>query len=291
MPLLDNDFLKKLEQLDIVSRKLFAGRTKGERRSKKRGTSVEFADYRDYSPGDEPRFIDWNIYGRLDRLFLKLFVEEEDLHLYLLVDCSRSMDFGDPSKFDYARKVCAALGYIGLVGLNRVAISAFSSETGRYFPLSRGKAQMWKMLDFLEETPCDGETSLAAASKEFVLRHRQQGVAIIISDFCDKDGYDEALRFFLSRRYELFVLHVLSEEEVNPDVKGDVRLVDTEDGEMTEITVNDALLKTYRNNFNAFCGGLKTFCTRHGINYLSATTTVPFDDLVLRYMRRAGLLA
>ena len=151
--LLDQEFMHKLEQLALFSRKVFRGLLKGERRSKKKGVSIEFADYRDYVPGDDLRFLDWNIYGRLERLFIKLFQEEEDLNILFLLDGSRSMTFGSPSKFDYGKKVAAALGYIALANLDRVAVSVFSSQLDHLFPLSRGKQSAWRLFDFFEQDP------------------------------------------------------------------------------------------------------------------------------------------
>ena len=187
--LLDPQFMARLDQLDVMSRKLLAGKMKGERRSKRRGQSVEFADYRNYVIGDDLRFIDWNIYGRLDRLFLKLFLEEEDLSLYILLDVSKSCDYGDPHKATYIKKVAAALGYIGLVNYNRVSISAMAdgivAETGAM----RGRRRVSQMIDFVTKLQPTGASHLAEACKRFALAHRHKGVCVVISDFFDKGGY------------------------------------------------------------------------------------------------------
>src|SRR5438270_4731016 len=158
--LLDPEFLHKLEQLELVSKKIFVGRMKGERKSKRRGSSVEFADHRQYSVGDDLRHIDWNVYGRLDRLFLKLFLEEEDLHFYTLLDASLSMDFGDPTKLQYAKQVAAALAFIGLVNHDRVVLEPVSTDLDRGMPSVRGRSQMWRVVPYLNRLQATGAGDL-----------------------------------------------------------------------------------------------------------------------------------
>ena len=165
-PLLDPQFLARLEQLELSSRKIFQGRMKGERRSKRKGQSVEFADYRNYVVGDDLRFLDWNLYARLDRLFLRLFMEEEDLHVHVLVDNSLSMDFGTPTKLHYARQVAAALGFIGLVNLDRVVVQAFNDRLTQTSPVLRGRRSLWRLLDFLGQVRPAGPSNLARALKD-----------------------------------------------------------------------------------------------------------------------------
>src|SRR5580692_11513258 len=188
--LLDPGFMARLDQLDLLSRKLLAGKLKGERRSKRRGQSVEFADYRNYVIGDDLRFIDWNIYGRLDRLFLKLFMEEEDLSLYILLDVSASCDYGTPNKSFYMKQVAAALGYVGLVNYNRVTISAMSdgivAETGAL----RGRKRVPQMIDFVSKLQPTGASNFGNACKRFALQHRQKGVCVVLSDFFVKEGFE-----------------------------------------------------------------------------------------------------
>src|SRR5216683_302946 len=169
-PLLDPLFLARLEQLEIVSRKIFVGKTKGERLSRRKGQSVEFADYKNYVVGDDLRFLDWNLYGRLDKLFIRLFLEEEDLHFYILIDNSLSMDFGSPTKLHYARQVAAALGFIGLVNLDRVVIEAFSDRVTQTMPVARGRRSLWRMLDFLNKVQPAGGSDMAKSLRTFSLR-------------------------------------------------------------------------------------------------------------------------
>ena len=289
-PLLDPAFLHKLEQLELVSRKIFVGRMKGERKSKRRGSSVEFAEHRNYTFGDDLRHIDWNVYGRLDKLFLKLFHEEEDLHVYTLLDTSQSMDFGTPTKLRYGKQVAAALAFIGLVNHDRVLMDTFSAQLDQGLHGIRGRSQMWRIVQYLEHLQPEGSSNLTAAAREFAIRHSGKGVVVVISDFLDKKGYQEALRYLLARNMDIYVVHVLSQEEVTPELVGDLRLVDAEDGEAAEITISAPLLKRYKDTLNAFVGGLKEWCTNRGITYIFTTNQNPFDKLILNYLRERGLV-
>ena len=288
--LLDPGFMARLDQLDVMSRKLLAGKMKGERRSKRRGQSVEFADYRNYVVGDDLRFIDWNIYARLDRLFLKLFLEEEDLSVYVIIDVSRSCDYGNPNKALYLKRVAAALGYIGLVNYNRVNIVAMAdgivAETGAL----RGRRRVGQMIEFVSKLRPTGASHLASACKRFALAHRQKGVLVVLSDFFDKGGYENGLRYVAGGKYDLFAVQCLSPQEIEPDLQGDLKLRDMEDDDMAEVSITQPLIKQYKANLNAYCLGLKDYVTRRGGTYLFASTSVPFDTLVLNYLRERGLL-
>jgi uncharacterized protein (DUF58 family) len=289
-PLLEPEFLHKLEQLEVVSRKIIVGRMKGERKSKRRGSSVEFAEHRNYTVGDDLRHIDWNVYGRLDKLFLKLFLEEEDLHVYTLLDTSLSMNFGTPTKLHYGKQVAAALAFIGLVNHDRVILDTFASRLDQGIPSVRGRSQMWRVIDYLEALSPSGESNLKAAAREFAIRHAGKGVVVVISDFMDKHGYEDALRYLLARNMDIFVIHLLSREEVEPELVGDLRLEDVEDDDVTEITMSAPLLKRYKDNLNSFVAGLKEWCTRRGITYIFTTNQYPFDRLILNYLRERGLV-
>lgn len=289
-PLLDPKFLARLEQLEIVSRKIFQGRMKGERLSRKKGQSVEFADYRNYVVGDDLRFLDWNLYGRLDKLFIRLFLEEEDLHFYILIDNSLSMDFGNPTKLRYAKQVAAALGFIGLVNLDRVIVEAFNDRLVQSMPPARGRRSLWRLMDFLDAVEPAGPSDMAKALKTFSLKCSGKGVVIVISDFMDKGGYQDALRYLIARQLDVYVLQVLSQEEIEPDVVGDLKLVDVEDEDVAEVTVSAALLDRYKKNLAAYRAGLSEFCTRRGVSYLFTSNQVPFERLVFTYLRQRGLV-
>src|SRR3954447_1543759 len=225
VPLLDPQFLARLEQLELVSRKIFLGRMKGERRSKRKGQSVEFADYRNYVVGDDLRFLDWNLYARLDRLFIRLFMEEEDLHFYILLDNSLSMDFGTPSKLRYAKQVAAALGFIGLVNMDRVVVEAFNDRLVQSLPPARGRRSLWRLLDFLQKIEPAGPSDLRRALRTFSLKCSGKGIVVLLSDLMDKGGYEDALRYLVARQLNIYVIQVLSQEEIDPEVVGDLRLV------------------------------------------------------------------
>ncbi len=288
--LLAPEFMSRLERLDIVSRKIFAGRMKGERRSKRKGQSVEFADYRNYVTGDDLRFLDWNIYGRLERLFIKLFFEEEDLHVSVLVDASKSMDFGNPAKALYAKQVAAAIGYIGLVNYNRVTISAFNDEYASEQAGMRGRRMVRQMLDFLTRLEFEGTGQLATACRNFSIRHPQRGVVILLSDFMDKGGYEAGMRYLIGRKYDLYAIQLLCPEEIDPKLTGDLRLRDMEDDDIAEVTISRALINRYKNNLQVYCNQLQQFCSRRDVTYMFTSTEVPFDQLVLTYLRQRGLL-
>ena len=288
--LLPPDLMAQLERLELVTRKVFRGRMKGERRSKRKGQSVEFADFRGYVPGDDLRSLDWNLYARLDKLIIKLFLEEEDLHFFTLIDASRSMDFGTPTKLDYAKQLAAALGFVGLIRTDRVRIETLGQGLHLHGPVLRGRKSVWRMLDFLNSIEPQDTTSLADGVKNFCLRNRGRGIVVLISDLMDKDGYESALRYLMSREMDVYVIQVLSQEEIDPDVKGDLKLVDSEDRDIAEITVSAPLLARYKATLNAFVGGAQTFCNKRGVNYLLANNQTPVKELIGNYLRRRGLL-
>src|SRR3954453_10880357 len=289
-PLLDAQFLARLEQLELVSRKIFLGRMKGERRSKRKGQSVEFADHRNYVVGDDLRFLDWNLFARLDKLFLRLFMEEEDLHFYLLIDNSLSMDFGTPTKLHYARQVAAALAFIGLVNLDRVVVEAFNDRLTQSMPAARGRRSLWRVLDFLQKVEPAGPSDLRRALRTFSLKCSGKGIVVLLSDFMDKGGYEDALRYLVARQLDIYAIHILSPEEIEPEIVGDLKLVDIEDDDVAEITVSAPFLKRYKQNLAAYRAALHEWCTRRGVMYMFTSNQLPFDKLVLNYLRQRGLV-
>lgn len=288
--LLPPELLNQLERLELVSRKIFRGRMKGERRSKRKGQSVEFADFRNYVAGDDLRFIDWNTYARLDRLFLKMFLEEEDLHFYTLIDASGSMDFGTPSKLFYAQQLAAALGFIGLTRSDRVRIETLGQNVRQAAPVFRGRQSVWRMTNYLESIQPGEKVSLAEGVKNFCVRNTGKGILVLISDLMDKQGYETAFRYLVAQQMDVYVIQVLSNAELEPDVQGDLRLVDCEDDDVAEITVSAPLLARYKKTLNAFVGGAREFCSRRGMGYLLANTQTPVDQLVTGYLRQRGLV-
>jgi len=287
--ILDATFLKKLERLTLATRRPFSGQMKGEKRSLKRGSSIEFADYREYSLGDDLRYVDWNTAARLDKMFLKLFVEEEDLYLALLLDSSQSMDFGSPKKIHYAVRLAAALGYISLSNYDRVSVQTYADVLGRPMPTQRGRGGVLPFFNYLQGIKAGGTTSFATSLRRFASTVRYKGVAVVISDFFDPD-WQEGMKALLARGYQVAVLHVLAEDEIKPTLLGDLRIIDSESGEAKEMSVNPQLMARYQQTLNAFCSEVEEFCHRYGIDYLRTSTAFPFEDLVLKYMRQNGMI-
>jgi uncharacterized protein (DUF58 family) len=291
--LIDSSLMAKLDQVDVMSRKIFAGKLQGERRSKKRGVSVEFADYRHYAHGDDLRFIDWNIYARLDKLFLKMFLEEEDLSLIIALDCSASMHWGNPSKFQFNQRLAMALGYIGLANHNRVSFYGFGGDELRPLTSLRGRRRTREMGQWLLDLEPGGSGDFHDAMRTIALSRQGKGVMIILSDFMFKEGYDKGLRYLAGGGFDTFCIQVLSPEEVDPGkhgLAGDLRLIDVEDEDAAEITVSAALLKRYKQNLDAYCGGLREFCVRRGMMHITIDTATDLEKLLLDYLRKRGLL-
>jgi uncharacterized protein (DUF58 family) len=261
---------------------------KGERRSHRKGESVEFADYRSYVAGDDLRFIDWNLYARLDRLYLKLFQEEEDLHFYCLIDASPSMSFGNPTKLHCAKQLAAALGFVGLCRSDRVVIDTLGGIKSSS-PL-RGRAHLWRMLDVLDQIEPNDGTTMIEGVKRFSLRNSGKGIIVLITDLMDKSGYESALRMLIAKQMDLFVIHMLSPEEIDPTVLGDLRLIDSEDRDETEITVSRVVLKKYRQTLDQFVSQAKQFCSRRSITYLLTPSDRAVDLIVTQYLRERGLV-
>jgi uncharacterized protein (DUF58 family) len=293
--LIDPALVARISRVDYASKKIFAGRVQGERRSKKRGESVEFADHRPYVMGDDIRHIDWNIYGRLDRLFLKLFLEEEDLSVHVVIDASGSADCGSPNKFMFMQKTAMALGYIGLVNMNRVgatAIGDIGGDGGVFSAIRdlRGRRRVHDLGRWLLSLEAGGTADFTEACKRIALARRGKGVMIVLSDFFIKEGYEQGLRLLKGRGYDVFCIQVLSPQEIEPDIAGDLRLRDTEDGDMAEVTISAPLLKRYKANLRAWNDQLRDFCARREIGLLTVKSDTPVDTLILDYLRRRGVV-
>lgn len=305
--LLEPALMSRLSQLDVASRKVFAGKMRGERKSKRRGESVEFAEHRPYAIGDDVRHIDWNIYGRLDRLFLKMFLADEDLSLGILVDATASMDCGDPSKFVFAQRTAAALAYIGLVNLNRVTMNAIGAAPPAddvlpgappelISPLRnlRGRRRLADVERWVCGLDPTGQGDFSDTARRIALARTGRGVMVVISDFMFKEGYEQGLRYLSGRGYDLVIIQVLSPQEVDPigtrAVAGDLRLRDVEDGEKCEVTLAAPLIKRYKAGLTAYCDQLREFCARRNIAMMAVQSDLPVDTLLLDYMRTRGVL-
>lgn len=287
----DERFLRKLEYLYIMSKKIASGQARAQRKTRTVGSGLEFADHRNYSPGDDMRNIDWKVFGRTNKLFLKLFEEEEDLYIYFLLDTSKSMTLGrGPTKWDYAKQCAAALGYIGLSNLDRVSIIPFSSKLDGRMPPTRGKKQIFKIFDFLSAVEPGAQTSLGDAFKTFVAQNKRRGIAVVISDFYDPTGFEEGLNFLRYHKFSPIVIHLFDERELDPALQGELQLVDCETGDVREVTVTPGLLERYKQVWGKFCDELETYCSKRDILYFRVPVQTPFDELVLRIFRAGGFL-
>ena len=288
--LFDDEFQKKLESLAIVSRRVFAGRQRAERRTKKKGSGIEFADHRDYVPGDDFRYVDWNVYQRFGRLLVRLYEEEEDLSVYFIVDCSTSMGFGEGKKFDQARRLCAALAYVALANLDRVTIVSANDSIVARMPTTRGKGRIFKVFEFLRRIEPDGVTDLSDSLKTFVAQHKRRGLAVLISDLYDPAGFEHGINVLRYNKFEPYVLHLVDPEEAKPKLQGDVRIYDCETGDEREVTVTAKLLERMERAWNDYLVEVERFCTSRQVPYFVADVKTPFDELVLSVFRRGGFL-
>ena len=290
--LFDDRFLKTLEYLHMVSRKVFAGNLRAERRTRKVGSGIEFADHRTYSRGDDFRYIDWNLYGRLDKLLLRLFEEEEDLYIYILVDVSDSMSIGSPlPKLHYAMQVGAALSYVGLANLDRVSIIPFGDKVvGRLAP-TRGKNRIFRVFEFLRTCEIGGKTELAECMKDFVAQNKRRGVVLVVSDLYDPKSFETGIDALRYGRFEPRILHLVDRRDAEPDLHGDVVLVDRETGEQREVTVTDAVLRRFREAHERHGKRIQAFAGDKHVPLVRLDVSERWDDAVLGLLRRGGILS
>jgi uncharacterized protein (DUF58 family) len=286
--LFDSEFLAKLEHLCLLARRIFRGAFRAERRSRHLGSSLEFADYRNYVHGDDPRTIDWNVYGRLDRLFVKLFEEEEDLQVSILLDCSASMGWssGHITKFDHARKIAASLAYLALANLDRVHLFSFDDRLAIDSGLGRGKSQFHRLLKFLTDLkPTERATALYPVIQRFTQQNRRPGLAVIVSDFFDLAGYETALNLLRFQRFEIQLVQVVDPAEIDPAISGDFELEDCETGRRIEVNCNHAVRTAFQMEVERFQDSLRRYCLEMRCGLLQTRTTDPFEELILRLLR------
>lgn len=285
-PLFDAEFLRKLDALRLLARKVVRGQSHNDRMTMRRGMGLEFSDYRSYHAGDDFRYIDWNVYSRLDQLFVKIFTAEEDLTIHLLVDTSASMQLGTPPKLDYARRVAAALGYIGLNGLDRVGAVSFADALGRPLLPQRGRQQIFTLLHYFETLQSQGGTALDQVLGNYARQSPSGGLAIVISDLLDPQGYRRGLDALAYGRFDVLVIQLVDETEINPPFEGALRLYDIESNQQRRLTINRRLLERYHQKVLEYFAQIERFCAQRNIEYVRTSTTVPFEDLILRYLRR-----
>jgi uncharacterized protein (DUF58 family) len=284
-------FLRKLERLAVVAKRAVALRGRGERRTRHVGAGIEFADHRDYVPGDDLRHLDWNLFGRLERPLVRMFDEDEDLPVYLIVDASASMGLGEPPKLRLARETAAALAYVALSNLDRVAVYPAADGLGAGLGLLRGRAQIHPILTLLASLRAGGRTDLGAAISGLVQRHRRRGVVVVISDFFDPAGGEQGLARLRYGRFEPVVVEVNAPEEASPPLRGEITLVDAETGEERPVTVTPTVAEAYRERYQARLRGLARFCRERAIPCVQVSSDHPLEDLVLRVLRSSGILS
>ena len=324
MALLTADLLRRLEQFQLLAARRAKSALKGERRSRARGQSVEFADYRNYVAGDDLRYLDWNLYGRLDRLFLKLYEEERELPVRIFLDASESMTFGTPVKFDFARQIAAAIGYVALCGFDRVSVNVFPDAGCRMLdarcqspvarssnapasstqhPASaaeaaargalrsvRGKKSSLSFFQNLSALTAGGPADFNQALQRGALEARQTGLAVVLSDFLDPAGYEPGLNALVGRGFQVDVVQVLAPEELAPTTFGDLRMVDSETGAMQEVTFGKFRLKTYQQSVQNYVQRLREYCSAHGINFFMAGSDTALEQLLLKQLRAAEVV-
>jgi len=289
--LLSPPLIKKLDALSLQTKRAFAGASKGEKRSTKHGSSVEFADFRAYNLGDDLRRIDWNAYARFEKLYLKMFLEEVDLDITILIDASLSMQFGSPiTKLRAASEVAGAIGYVGLTNYDRVGAAVFDSTIRGWFPPTRGRGAAGQLFRFLENQEPAGAADFAGVMKRIATQARRSGMAVVLSDFLLEDGYEAGLKTLAARGFEVTVIQMLDRAELEPELVGDLKLVDVETGIMREVSASDALLRAYKRNVEKYCGDLRAFCLRYGMNYLLVANDTPVDVTMTRLLRSIGVI-
>lgn len=287
----DEAFLRQLERLALATRRAVRGGLAGVRRSAQRGQSVEFTDYRDYTPGDDLRALDWNVYARLERLFIKLFIEEQDVTVHVLLDASASMDGGSPDKLVWAKRATAALAYVGLASYDRVSVAVLGGRVARRLPPIRGTGRIMRLLGDLSSIEArPGATDLVAAARHYAAQVTQRGPMLLVSDLFDPAA-DSAISELAGTRCELSVLHVLSDDELDPPLEGDLRLVDRESGATVEISADLGTLEAYQARLAGWQQELASVCQRRGAAYVPVSSSLPLADLVFAELRRRRVVA
>ncbi len=286
----ERDFLNKLESMGFLLKKAMTGRYSGQHRSPRKGQSVEFADYRPYSSGDDWRQVDWNAYARLDRLFIKLFMEEQDLCVHLLVDTSGSMEWGEGAKLKMARELAGALGYLALVNMEQVGAAALSDNMSGFLPLQRGKAGITRLWSYLGQLHPGGATDLNLALRKTGRFIRRPGITVLLSDLMSPAGYQEGLKYLQHLGQQVVVLHIMSAAEKSPELLGNYRLVDCENQEFREVSITPMLLEAYRKQVEGFVEGITGFCGSREITYLSVAAEDKLEDILLHSLRSIGVL-
>jgi len=284
----------------LVAQRVRAGSIKGERRSTKRGTAVEFADYRPYARGDDLRRVDWNVYARLERPFVKLLEEEEDLAVHLLLDSSGSMDWGQEPvhKFRYGLRLVGALAYIGLGTGDRVTVQLVGTGDARHSAVAhrarfgpvRGTGQIFRLLAWLAQQSAGGVTDLNAALRTFSQHGARPGLVMLLTDLWSPTGFQDGVRALLAGGHEVAILHLLAPDELEPPFSGDLKLVDTETGDAQDVTLDRPLAELYRRRLDDWLHGIEGWCHGRQVHYVPVCTDLPWERLILHTLRKKSVI-
>lgn len=288
--LLDPAWLSRLERMQVLSRRMASGTQAGKRRSRQTGSSLEFADYRAYAPGDDLRQLDWNAYGRSGKLFVKKFLDEQELHVTLYIDCSTSMAYGEPSKLERAVQLAAALGYISLCHLDYVSVYAFDQEIVASLRNLQGKNKAAQFFQFLSSLTAGRAGDLEKALRAPGAVHGKPGISLILSDFLFDAGYEAGIAYLQATRQDVTLVQLLSPEEREPVYQGELRLIDSETRQGKEISVTRGLIDEYRKAVRDYQAELAQFAYRRGMAVLDVQTQMPLEDVVFRVFRQAGMI-
>jgi uncharacterized protein (DUF58 family) len=296
--LFDEKTLRQLDQLSLIANRVRAGVMKGERRSVRRGTSLEFADYRNYARGDDLRRVDWNVFARLERPFIKLFEEEEDLAVHVLLDASASMDFpregeGEPKhhKFRFAQRVSAALAYIGLASGDNVAVTAlYGAGLNVTWGPHRGRGRSLALLEYVSVLKPAGNLDLSGALRDYAMRYPRPGLCLFISDLLAPSGWQDGMAALQGVGHEVAIIHLLSPEEIDPPLAGDLQLVDVESGATADVTIDAAMRDLYLRRLLAWRDEITAYARKRGIHYATVETSVNWETLIMSELRRLGVI-
>lgn len=288
--LLDKDFLHKLERLSIVNKHVKRGTQSGNRRSRNLGSSIEFADYRSYTPGDDIRQIDWNAYARHEKLFLKTFMDEQEVQISIYIDCSKSMDFGNPTKFQTGIKIAGALGYLSLYNLDKVSLYSFDNQINAVLPSLMGKGKGVQLFNFLNSIATKNEGDINAALTSGKALNKKPGISIILSDFLFANGYEKGINFIQSANQEVVLIQILTKEEKDPYLDGDLRLIDSENSSTKEISISPIVLREYRKTLENYQSKLEEYAQKRGISFISIDSEMNIEDIILNVLKKSGLI-
>jgi uncharacterized protein (DUF58 family) len=288
MEILDTEFLEKIEKLRLAVKKIRIISNVGERKSPKTGKGTEFSDYRTYQIGDELRYLDWNIYARFEKFLVKLFEEEEDLEVHILLDSSLSMDFGIPTKFFYGKKLALAFSYLSVSSWEKVTFTYFQDDIKGIIPLERKRENIFKLLDQLNKLKAEGKTNLNEAIKKYVSSLKKKVLLLIISDFLSP--YKDGILYARYKKLPVYLIHVISEEEISPPYEGNLQLIDSETNEIINLYLDKSLIENYKKTLDNFLKDIESFSIKTNVEYMRTSTSIPVEDLLLRYLRMGGWL-